>query len=338
MRVSYRCLALVLAVCPLSCVLAEQLIPIADGTTWNYEMIQERSDSGNLDLTEPNPKDRFAVTYRIGGTQKVDGKDLLKLEMYRDGALANTDLITVDKRGVTCSARTDEKGTLVKLSPPQTMLSAPLKAGVNWSFDGQIGETKVSQHYQVAGEEDVDVPAGKFHAWRIHCEQTSPTAASINRWFVPGTGFVKVVTTISTPSGSLLQKTSLDLKETPKIKAQPDAKSTTESGKLAVGLSKEPAGNFITTFASNTAAIYARWQGHGLRAQANIRAVLIAENVANVATGYEMDEGSAVAPSSNSRGTLTLDRPEEGWAPGDYRVDFYVDDAPAGTVKLKITK
>src|SRR5205807_5191129 len=106
MRVSYRCcFAFVLAVYPLACVSAEQLIPIADGTTWNYEMIQERSESGDLDLTEPNPKDRFTVIYRVGGTQSVDGKDLLKLEIYRDGALANTDLITIDERGIICSAR-----------------------------------------------------------------------------------------------------------------------------------------------------------------------------------------------------------------------------------------
>ena len=338
MRVSYRCLALVLAVCPLACISAEQLIPVGDGTTWTYEMVQERSESGNLDLTEPNPKDRFAVTYRMGGTQRVDGKDLLKMEMYRDNALANTDLITVDERGIICPARTGEKAALIKLNPPQTMLATPLKTGTEWNFDGQIGETKVRQHYKIAGEEDVDVPAGKFHAWRIHCEQTSPTAASIDRWFVPGTGFVKVVTTISGPSGLLLQKTSLDLKETPKIKAQPDAKSATESGKLSVGLSKEPAGNFITTFASNTAAIYARWQGRGLPRQANIRVVWIAENVADIAADYEIDEASTVATAKDAHGTFTLSQPEGGWMPGDYRVQIYVDEAPAGTVKLKITR
>jgi hypothetical protein len=301
-------------------------------------MIQERSESGNLDLTEPNPKDRFTVTYRMAGTQKVEGKDLLKLEMYRDDALANTDLITVDDRGIICSARTDEKRALVKLTPPQTMLAIPLKTGMEWNFDGQIGETKVRQHYQVAGEEDVDVPAGKFHAWRIHCEQTSPTAASIERWFVPGTGFVKVVTSISGQSGLLLQKTTLNLKETPKIKALPEAKSATEPGKLSVGISKEPSGDFITTFASNTPAIYARWQSRGLRAGANIRVVWIAENVADVAADYEIDDASTTATTSDGHGTFTLSQPEGGWMPGDYRVQFYIDEAPADTVKLKIVK
>ena len=109
---------------------------------------------------------------------------------------------------------------------------------------------------------------------------------------MPGTGFVKVITTINGPSGLLLQKTSLDLKEAPKVKAQPDAKAATEPEKLSVGLSKEPAGNFVTTFASNTPAIYARWQSRGLHADANIRVVWIAENVADVAADYEIDDAS----------------------------------------------
>ena len=326
-----------LVLMPLICGAAEPLLPTAEGMTWNYDLVQERPSS-SLDLTEPNEQERLRVTYRLGGIQKIDNKDLQRLEIYRGDTLDSIDLLAVEERGIVCPARTDSKGSITKLIPPQMMLSTPLKTGTSWDFDGTIGDTKVNQRYEIRGEEDIAVPAGKFHAWRIHCEQTSPRAASIDRWFVPGTGFVKVVTTINGPSGLLLQKTSLDLKETPKIKAQPETKSAAESGKLSVGLSKEPAGDFTTSFTSNTPAIYARWQGSGLHAPANIRAVLIAETVANVATGHEMDEDSAVASASNSRGTLTLDRPDEGWVPGNYRVDFFVDDAPAGTVKLKISK
>lgn len=338
MRVNYRCLALVLAICPLTCVSAEQLLPVTEGTSWNYEMVQERGDNGDLDLTEPNIKDRFTVTYRFGGTQKIDNKDLLKLELYRGETLLSADLITVDEHRIVCSARVDEKGALIRLNPPQTMLATPLKAGTSWDFDGQIGDTKVRQHYDIPDEEDVDVPAGKFHAWRIHCEQSSPAPATIDRWFVPGTGFVKVETKIKAPSGGLLQQTSLELKGPPKIAAAPQQKAVPESGKLSVGVSKEPAGNFTTIFSANTPAIYARWQGRGLPAQTNIRVVWIAANVADVAADCEIDEASAVAATPNSHGTFTLSRPDGGWAGGDYRVDFYVDDALAGTVKLKIVK
>ena len=37
-------------------------------------------------------------------------------------------------------------------------------------------------------------------------------------------------------------------------------------------------------------------------------------------------------------GAFTLVRPEDGWAPGDYRVEFYVDDVLVDVVKLKIVE
>jgi hypothetical protein len=41
---------------------------------------------------------------------------------------------------------------------------------------------------------------------------------------------------------------------------------------------------------------------------------------------------------SKSCGVFTLSKPDEGWAPGAYRVEFYVDDELSETVKLKIKK
>jgi hypothetical protein len=318
---------------------AEPLIPTADGMTWNYNAIQETMDSNSLELSESKKTERFAVTYKIAGAQKVDRKDVFKLAVYRGDALANTDLVTVDEHGIICHARLDENGAVTKFEKPQTLLSSPpLNSGSSWNFDGKIGDTNVSQRYQIAREEDVAVPAGTFHAWKIHCEQTSPTPAVIDRWFVPGTGFVKVVTTIRSSSGDLLQQTSMELKEPPKIAALPETKSVAASGSLSVGVSKEPEGSIITTLNSDTPAIYARWQGHDLVPEAKIHAVWIAEKVADVAPDSEIDDAEAVAPAPNAHGKFTLTRPEGGWTPGDYRVEFFVDDAPAGTVKLKIVK
>jgi len=217
--------------------------------------------------------------------------------------------------------------------------SPPLQSGSSWDFDGKIGDTDVSQRYQIVSEEDIRVPAGDFHAWKIRCEQTSPTPAVIERWFVPGTGFVKVVTTIRSESGELRQQTSMELKEPPKVAPAVETKSVTELGALSVGVSKQAdGGGFTTTFNSDAPAIYARWQGHDLAPEAKIHAVWIAEKVADVAADSEIDDTDAVAPSANAHGTFTLAKPDGGWAPGDYRVEFFVDDAPAGTVRLKIVK
>lgn len=327
--------ALTVLVVPLVSVSAESLIPSAEGTTWNYELIQEKP-SDSLDLTEPNQRQRLDVRYRLGGTEKIDSQELHRLEIYRGEVLESVDLIAVEEHGITCPARTDANGAVVKLTPPQTMLATPLTKGTRWRFDGMIGETKVNQNYEIAGEEDVDVPAGKFHAWRIHCDQISPAPATIDRWFVPGTGFVKVATVVKGASGIAAQKTWLKLKELPTV---PPQKSTpAPSQKLSAVVSNQPKGEFKTQFKKDTATIYVRWHGRGLSEHATIRAVFIAENVVDVSADSQIDEMETTAPTANSGGSFELSRPEGGWGPGNYRLEFFLNDELVQTVKFKISK
>jgi hypothetical protein len=119
-----------------------------------------------------------------------------------------------------------------------------------------------------------------------------------------------------------------------KAPTQPDG-----SAKLIISLTSEPMGKPGSKFYADTPNIYARWEGHGLRDQAKIRAVWIAENIGDVApSNYTIDEATATAPAADARGVFVLSRPEGGWAPGDYRVEFSVDDELIETVKLKIAK
>ena len=218
-------------------------------------------------------KIRLPVLYRVEGTENVDGKNLLKFEMHRAGAITNTDLLSVDDRGITCWARINLDGEVVKFNPPQTMIAVPLKKGAAWDFDGQAGELKVQQHYDVLGEEEIDVPAGKFHAYRIYGEQTTPNRMTIDRWFAPDVGIVKDVTTMQDAKGDLLQRISLELAEGPKIVERPEVKSDATPKQLAVSLAKDRFGKPVTTFSSNTPEIYARWQGQRLRQGASVKAV-----------------------------------------------------------------
>ena len=328
-------LALLVLLAPPIALGADPLIPMAEGTTWNYELVQEKPSS-ELDLTEPSQRTHFNVTYRLGGTESIDNKDLRRLEIYRGDELESVDLIAVEERGITCPARTGLRGAVTKLAPPQTMIAAPVQTGTSWKFDGAIGDTKVSQNYEITGEEEIEVPAGKFRAWRIHCEQTSPTTATIDRWFVPGTGFVRVASVIKGESGVVAQKTWMNLKELPKVAAGKN--SAQSSDKLSAEVSNDPRGEANTEFKLDTAAIYARWHGRGLPKAANIRAVFIAENVTDVTADYQIDEMETAAPAPNSGGTFELSQPEGGWAAGDYSLEFFVNDEPAQTVKFKISK
>ena len=332
---------LILTVVPLAVVCGGELIPTADGTSWRYNMTEEIGKG--LDIrnakTDSDGKIRLPVLYRIDGTENVDGKDLLKFEMHRAGVVTNTDLLTINQQGIICWARINLDGELVKFKPPQTMIASPLRKGAGWDFNGQAGELTVHQHYDVIGEEDVEVPAGKFHAFHLHGEQTSPSSMTIDRWFASGVGIVKDVTMMRDANGDLLQRISLELAEQPAITPRPEVKSDAIPKQLSVSLAKERFGKPITTFSSSTSEIYARWQGQRLRKGAKVKAVWIAENIGeDFPPDYKVDEASAVAENPSAHGAFTMARPEDGWAPGDYRVEFYVDEVLVDAAKLKIVQ
>jgi hypothetical protein len=333
---------LLLAAVPLSFVSAgQELTPTAPGTGWRYKMTEEPGKG----LRIPNSKAdatgtvRVSVLYRIAGTENIDGKELLKFEMHRAGVVTNTDLLSIDEHGIVCAARINLDGELIKLNPPQTIVATPLKRGATWNFDGQIGEMKVHQHYEVAEEADIEVPAGEFHAFHIHGEQTSPSRMTIDRWFAIGTGIVKDVTAMRDSRGDLLERISLELMEQPKIVERPEVKSAGAPKKISVDLAKQRLGVATTTFSSDTRQIYARWRGARLREGAKVRAVWIAENIGeDFPPDYKVDEATAITEGPVAHGAFTLSRPDDGWALGDYRVELYVDDVLVDTMKLKIGK
>ena len=332
--------SLVLALLFLSAsALAAPLVPTNPGTTWRYSMTEELGKGLTISNLKPDAygRVRLPVLYRLDGMEDVDRKQLLKFEMHRAGSITNTDLVTVDEHGITCWARINLDGELIKFNPPQTMVAAPLKEGATWNFDGQAGDLKVHQQYTVTGEEDIEVPAGEFHAFHIRGEQSSPSRMTMDRWFTPGTGIVKDVTTMRGRDGDLLQRISLELAERPKIENRPEVKSEAASKRLSVTFANDQFGKPSTTFSSNTPQIYVRWQGQRLRKGGKVKAVWIAENIGeDFPQDYKVDEASATVESQNARGAFTLARPEEGWVVGDYRVEFYVDDVLVEKTKIKI--
>jgi hypothetical protein len=315
---------------------AGSLIPTDDGMSWPYRMTQQLGDGVRLSgaAKSDNGSVHSDVLYRINGTEDVDGAKALKFEMHRNGMVTNTDLIAVDNYGIHCLARISANGERVPLRPVQTMVAAPLTPDLTWDFDGTAGTTEVLQHYTLVGLEEVTVPAGHFRAYHIHGEQTAPEPMTIERWFVRDTGIIRDITTMRNKEGEILQRIELELKEKPKVAPRPEVKAPK---KLSVDLSSEAIGDFKGDFTTDTPKIYARWQGHGLRKEAKVRVSWVADDVGDVAPpNYAIDEASAVASIPDTRGIFTLSRPDGGWTPGRYRVEFYVDDELIDTVKLKI--
>ncbi|HJT82046.1 MAG TPA: hypothetical protein VJ719_12685 [Chthoniobacterales bacterium] len=319
----------------------EQIIPVNPGTTWHYDMVEEAGPGARLADASNNEAGtlRDRVLYRIHGTREMDGRKLLEFEMHRAGRITTTDLITVDEKGVQCWARIDDTGRLTKLDPPLPIVAAPVTVGTAWDFDGEPDGAKTHQHYEIVGQAEITIPAGTYRAFHIRGEQTLPGPMTIDRWFVPGLGIVKDVTETRSDSGELLRRITLEMAGQPKVAGRPEIKPQSETNKLTVSLGQEALGESRTDFVTVTPKIYARWQGKNLRDQAKIRVLWIAEQVEGVAPpDYTIDEAATMATSRDSHGIFILARPEDGWAPGIYRVEFYVDGLFTEAVKAKVAE
>ena len=159
----------------------------------------------------------------------MDGQDVLKLETRASDALQKTELITADERGVFCLSRTIAYGKTISFKPPQRLVPAELKIGVKWESDDEVAGTEMHQQFTVAAEEDVVVPAGTFHAFRFDSGEPWPISIVIRRWFAPGTGLVKDITTMRGPDGQLLSRVTTVLKKFSPAAAPLSSESPTPS-------------------------------------------------------------------------------------------------------------
>jgi hypothetical protein len=341
---------------------AEPLFPTEEGTTWTYESTE---DFGGPSAA---PQAKSSVTVSIS-RQKLDGKDYLKFETKTDDVRTRTELMTFDDRGLVCHARGGKDGRMAKLDPPQTIIPATLKVGDSWDSEGEVAGMEIQQHFVVASEEVVRVAAGTFRAFRIHCDDSSVMSAKLDRWFFPGVGFVKEMTVVRGPNGSLLQRVTLELQKKPEVIAKPSPTPTptatatpaptsitaastppirgpeietdpaTAGKKLIVEVSTDPGGGSKSEFKSTVENIYVRWHGRGLPDHAKVRVVWIAEDVGDlVEPNFVIDETETIAPAPDSSARFTLGRPPDGWAEGKYRVEFYINDELEETVRVTIVK
>jgi hypothetical protein len=334
---------------------AEPLLPTADGTTWQYEALEEQGGPA------AGPATTTPITVRIG-RETFGGQEFIKLETITDDFVTRTELMTLDERGWLCHFRGGKDGRMARLDPPQTIVPATIKAGDSWDTDGEVAGMEMRQHFVVMKEESVTVAAGRFRAFRIHCEDSSVMSAKLDRWFSPGVGFVKETTVVRGPTGGLLQRATIELQKRPEVVAKievtptpvPVASPTPTAPmrgpavetdpekigkKLTVEVSTDPAGGSKTEFKSDAENIYVRWRGNGLPKDARVRVAWIAEDVGDlVEPNFVVDETESVAPTADASARFTLGRPPDGWAEGKYRVEFYVNDELEETVRVTIVR
>jgi hypothetical protein len=323
---------------------AEPILPTDNGATWEYE-VRDPSKS-----PEPAP-----LTVRINGTEEVGARELLKLETLAEDVVTKTELVSVDERGVHCHQRAGADGKATILDPPQTIVPAPLKIDATWEVNDHVAGGG-TQQFKVVAQEDVTVPAGKFRAFRLRCEQPWPISTTTERWFAPGTGMVADVTTTRGPNGRLLSRATTMLKKfsvipPPKDTSLPSitidaatpprpAATPTAAPNPAILLEVTGArdGSPQTEFKSDARQIFVRWSGVNLPVGESVRVAWIAEDVGDLADpNFIIDEMDTTVETAEFGARFTLSRPTDGWAAGKYRVELYLGDELLQKLNVTIT-
>lgn len=129
--------------------------------------------------------------YEIMGVEEYQGKECIILNrlMHRMPMFASKDLYVVEGDKVyTFGSKDIKEGK----KEPSLMLKFPFKAGEKWESDSD----SIKRTHTVIGEEDVEVPAGKFKAWKIVNEyiisKGVPQTSNVTVWYAKDVGVVKV--------------------------------------------------------------------------------------------------------------------------------------------------
>ncbi|MGI9089090.1 MAG: hypothetical protein ACR2HH_15330 [Chthoniobacterales bacterium] len=315
---------------------AAEIFPTATGTNWEYK------------ITGGKPETR-AISVTLAGPEQLDGKPAFRLETRAGNVLQKTELISVDERGVYGLRRILPGGKTTNFQPPREWFPADLKFGAHWERDEEIDGTEMHLRFTVNVEDDIVVPAGKFHAFLCEAEEPWPISVKIQRWFSPRIGLVKEITTTRGPTGRLLNRATTVLTKFSRPAAPPTSSPNEISSpslspaatpapiKVTLIPSKEHDGEFTTGFRTNAPNIFVRWTGENLPVGSHVRVAWVVDNVGEIAPeNFIIDQNETTVTDPKYGAQFTLARPKDGWAAGKYRVELYLDDKLLDTAKVTI--
>jgi hypothetical protein len=148
---------------------------------------------GDRWVTETKYADSTAeVTEIITAVEKKDDGLVVSIAREADGrASPNVSHVKVSDKGI---FRMSQLGTAY--DAPYCVLQLPLKPGATWAAEvKRNGAVSSEFKYTAVQEEDIEVPAGKFRAFRIDLEivrpgrPVDPVRASL--WYAPRVGVVR---------------------------------------------------------------------------------------------------------------------------------------------------
>jgi hypothetical protein len=164
--------------------------PLKQGDKWTYEVWQVDGKGK-----------KFTQEVSIPGTDKYDDKEYVILKQkdtrgtIRSFCLKDATGVYWKKIGASKSY-TPEVSSI--FNPAIPILIFPLKAGSIWDWEGTLKiafmNKKIKMHCEVVGEEEIEVPAGKFKCLKIHIhQQRNEEISDEYGWYAPGVGQIKYI-------------------------------------------------------------------------------------------------------------------------------------------------
>ena len=156
--------------------------PLAKGHKWTFKTDYD-------DVTE--------IVHEVVGTEKVGDVECFVLEVRSHnpeiGAprVLRKEWLAPGEGGVLIHKQ--QRGrTEMAVEKPFFKVKHPLRKDDEWRGEAKAEVNAPSYHSIVEAEEEIEVPAGKFKAWKLHVKSESGRhVVEGSEWFAPGVGLVK---------------------------------------------------------------------------------------------------------------------------------------------------
>jgi hypothetical protein len=158
----------------------EDYYPLREGDLWTSRAL----------ILQGDKKTEVEATTRVAGKKKIGETECHVVEI-KVGGIGSREYLTADETGVRVVGG-NQGGTDFVYETPIPRLKYPLAAGASWEGKVRRGGVTVNSVSTVLGEEDVEVPAGKYRAFKVSVGIDTPAGKTESLvWYAREVGVVK---------------------------------------------------------------------------------------------------------------------------------------------------
>jgi len=161
--------------------------PLAVGSKWTYTA---------------DYADDTVLVHEVTGMEKVGDVECFVVEHKTVGSTLGTRLMRKEwlapgPDGLLIH-KVQRGRSELDVEKPFFKIKTVMRKDDEWKGQAKAEENPPQYHSRVEGEEEIEVPAGKFKTWKIHIRIESGTRHSVEgtEWYAPNVGLVKSDVTI----------------------------------------------------------------------------------------------------------------------------------------------